>query len=145
MMLKKCGGYFTVEATFIVTVCIVIIMGVMYTGSYVHDRLVLESVTTRALSAGVHALDDGKEDGKELETGIINELESRLFLMRIEHVDISQGLMEINADITFALPLSLGFLKRAWMGEDDAAAESIAVSSVMPSKLKWDADGIKKK
>ena len=143
-MLAKYGtGYYTVEATFIVTICVVILMAILYTGLYVHDRIIVETVASRQTSCWIHQ----DEDEKWSEDGFVGELKKdlagKLFLFSVNHVGVDETLIIKTVNIRYGIPVSLGFLRRIWGGTDGSREESISVSEVRPAKWKWDADAVK--
>ncbi len=140
---KKGSGYYTVEATFIVTICIVILMAILYTGLYVHDRIIVETVTSRQASFWIHQDEDEKWSEEEFAEELRSELGSKLFLFTVHHVGVDEMLIMKTVNVRYDVPVSLGFLKRIWSGEDGSREESIRVSEVRPAKWKWDADAIK--
>lgn len=140
---KKGSGYYTVEATFIVTICIVILMAILYTGLYVHDRIIVETVTSRQASFWIHQDEDEKWSEEEFAEELRSELGSKLFLFMVHHVGVDEMLIMKTVNVRYDVPVSLGFLKRIWSGGDGSREESIRVSEVRPAKWKWDADAIK--
>ena len=53
------GGYYTVEAVFIVTICIWVVMALLYSGLYVHDRMVAISEMNQKLAEKFQRGDGG--------------------------------------------------------------------------------------
>ncbi len=139
----KKPGYYTVEATFIVTICIVILMAILYTGLYVHDRIIIETVTSRQTSFWIYQNEDGKWNEEEFTDELKNDLDRKLFLFTVNHVDVDEMIIIKTVNVRYSIPISLGFLKRIWGGNDGARTECISVSEVRPAKWKWDADAIK--
>ena len=141
----KKDGYYTVEATFVMTICIVILMAVLYTGLYVHDRMVLETVSQRVTSRWIHMTDRKKWDENTFREKLNTELNNKLFLLPVHDIRVSNSLTSKKVSVRYSLPISLGFLKRIWGGETGEREETVHVPDIWPAKWKWDADAIKGK
>ena len=139
----KKSGYFTVEATFVVTICIVVLMAVLYTGFYVHDRVVTEAVMQRQTTYWIHQPEEKKWSVERYKKKLKKEISKRLFLLTLNRVNVEDGLITktISADIT--LPVSLSFLKRIWGGRNGTREETVKVMEIWPARWKWDADAAK--
>ena len=78
------AGYFTVEATFIMTICIWVIMALLYSGLYLHDRIVVRSELSGTLEK---CFRDGKKifttEGK---ADVEKTMKKKLFLMKIKKI-----------------------------------------------------------
>ncbi|MEE3467547.1 MAG: hypothetical protein VZQ83_03820 [Eubacterium sp.] len=144
LRIKK-GGYYTVEATFIITICIVVLMAILYTGLYVHDRLVTESVLQRQTTRWIHQTEDEKWDDSTFKKKLKKELKKKLFLFSLNYVDIEDGLTKKTVKVGCDLPVSIGFLKRVWGGKSGMKEESVRVAEIWPAKWKWDADAVRGK
>ena len=160
ILLRRYNGYYTVEATFVVTICSFVLIAILYTGLYVHDLMLVESYASvytgvRTRSSDIMIETEGTEyeglskktTGKSSEeiSGLIKEkLESDLFLFDLLSVDIDDGLLTRKISVDYTAPVSLGFLARAW-GSSEPGAFCFEVENYKPSKIKWDADGIKNK
>lgn len=140
---REGGGYYTVEATFIVTICIVVLMAILYTGLYVHDRIMIETVAARYASYWIHQDEDEKWDEEQFVEELKGDLKKKLFLFTVHHIGVDETLILKTVNVRYDVPVSLGFLKRIWSGEDGSREESISFSEVRPAKWKWDADAIK--
>ena len=141
--MKRRSGYYTVEATFIVTICIVILMAILYTGLYVHDRIIVETVASSQASYWIHQDEEEKWSEEEFVEELRTELKKKLFLFTVHHVGVDEALIIKTVNVRYQVPVSLGFLRRIWGGDDGSREESISVSEVRPAKWKWDADAIK--
>ena len=137
---RKKDGYYTVEATFIVTIAIVILMAVLYTGLYVHDRIVTEAVIQRQTTRWIHQTDDEKWSDATFKKKVKKELKNKLFLFSLKYVNIEDGLAKKTVKVGCKLPVSIGLLKRLWGGKGGLKEESVRVAEIWPAKWKWDAD-----
>ena len=139
---KKCG-YFTVEATFIITFCIVVLMAVLYTGLYVHDRVVTEAVLQRQTTRWIHQTEEEKWSDEKFKKKVKKELKKKLFIFSLNTVSVEDGLEKKTVKVGCSIPVSFGFLKRIWGGDDGLKEESVRVAEIWPARWKWDADAMK--
>ena len=140
---KRCAGaYYTVEATFIVTITIVLTVAVLYAGLYVHDRMVIESVSARWLMRWENQTTEEKMSKEEFTEGLRSELDGSVFMLSVYDIDVDEDLMSADVAVSYGLSLSFGFLNRIWGGENGRRIESSSVSTIWPAKLKWDADAV---
>ncbi len=142
---KKTGGYYTVEATFVMTICIVVLMAVLYTGLYVHDRMIMETVTHRVTSAWIHMTEQKKWDESKFREKLTSELEKKLFILPVHGVSVSGELTSKKVCVRYSVPISIGFLKRIWGGSTGTREETVSIPDIWPAKWKWDADELKGK
>ena len=157
ILLRRCNGYYTVEATFVVTICSFVLIAILYTGLYVHDLMLVESYASvytgiRTRSSDMIENDATENDGvtpkaigkssDDISALIREKLESDLFIFDLLSVEIDDGLLTRKISVDYAVPVSLGFLVRAW-GSDDPGKFNFEVEKYKTSKIKWDADGIK--
>ena len=140
MLHIKKEGYYTVEATFIITIGIVVLVAVLYTGLYVHDRVVTESVLQRQTTRWIHQTEEKKWDEEVFKKKLKKELKKRLFIFSLQYVDVEDGLTKKTVKVGCHLPVSFGFLKRIWGGESGLKEETVRVAEIWPAKWKWDAD-----
>ena len=125
------------------TICIVILMAVLYTGLYVHDRMVLETVSERVTSRWVHMTDRKKWDEDKFKNKLAGELENKLFLLPVHDIRVSGEPVSKKVTIRYSLPVTLGFLKRIWGGETGEREETVIAPDIWPARWKWDADALK--
>ena len=138
--MRKSGGYYTVEATFIVTITIVLTVAVLYAGLYVHDQMVIESVSARWLMRWEHQTSDEKMSEEEFTEGLRADLEKSVFMLPVRGIDVDEGLLSADVTVSYGLSLSFGFLNRIWGGTDGVREEDASVTTIWPAKLKWDAE-----
>ena len=134
------GAYYTVEATFVVTICVFVVMAILYTGLYVHDRMLVESYSQGSLSLWARSSDDSKTDEIDLEDKIEEGLRRNLFLFNINSVNISGGLLSYTLEISYSYPISITWLERSLGGGSNV--ETYSVESVVPARLKWDSQAL---
>ena len=145
LWLSKKDGYYTVEATFIVTFCIIVLMAILYTGLYVHDRVVTESTLQRQTTRWIHQTEEKKWDEEVFKMKLKKELKKRLFIFSLQYVDVEDGLAKKTVKVGCRLPISIGFLKRVLGDKSGIKEESVRVADIWPAKWKWDADAARGK
>ena len=138
--MRKSGGYYTVEATFIVTITIVVTVAVLYAGLYVHDRMVIESVSARWLMRWEHQTSDEKMSEEEFTGGLKADLEKFVFMLPVHDIDVDEGLLSADVTVSYGISLSFGFLNKIWGGTEGVREEDASVTTIWPAKLKWDAE-----
>lgn len=143
--LKRGGAYYTVEATFIVTIGIVVLVAILYAGFYVHDRLELESITQEKTAAWVRMPEENRWSDGKFKKKLKKELKDHLYLLRVAGVSVSGKVMSKKVSVSFSLPISISFLKRVWGGDKGMRTEKVSVPLVSPLKWKWDADLVSSK
>ena len=139
----KKSGYFTVEATFVVTICIVVLMAVLYTGFYVHDRVVTEAVMQRQTTYWIHQPEEKKWSVERYKKKLEKEINKRLFLLTLNRINVEDGLITKTISVDCSLPVSLSFIKRIWGGKSGTREETVKVMEIWPARWKWDADAAK--
>ena len=139
----KQNAYYTVEATFIVTISILLVMAVLYTGLYVHDRIVVETVTEQRTAIWEHQAEEKKDSESEFKNKLEEDLRNKLFLVSVSGINVEDGLASITVDVGYTLPVSLSFLKRIWADDSGMRTEAVKAARVWPAKWKWDADVIR--
>lgn len=138
----KSGGYYTVEATFVVSVCVWVIVALCYGGFFIHDRLVMESRTNQM--AYKECSDKMGSNLKKWEKKCKEELNDSLYLMKVKTVSASQGICEINVTVRCQLPISFRFLKRALSEGKPELIFKTSREKILPAEYKWDYDMIEK-
>lgn len=138
----KSGGYYTVEATFVVSVCVWVIVALCYGGLYIHDRLVMESRTNQM--AYRECSDKTGFDVRKWEKKWKEELNDSLYLMRVKTVNANQGIREINITVRCQLPISFRFLKRVLSEGKPELIFKTSREKILPAEYKWDYDMIGK-
>ena len=139
----KKGAYYTVEATFIVTITMILVVAVLYTGLYVHDRILAETVAERWTARWEHQKEEKKYTKEVFVSKLKKDLSGKLFLIPVHGIDVEEGLTSISVSVRYGLPVSLPFLKRLWGGEKGERTEEVKAARICPAKWKWDADAIK--
>lgn len=132
------GGYYTVEAVFIVTICIWVVMALLYSGLYVHDRMVIVSEMNRKLAEKFQRGDGGAEAAWQDEAR--QSIANKLMLMRIKKINVKKGVLSAEMTVTYELPVSLRGIKSLFGGGKQQMTLAAARELVNPAKYKWDYD-----
>lgn len=136
-------AYYTVEAAFVVSICVWLLFALIYGGFYIHDRVILGSVTNEMTSS---RFQNGREAvTEEWERNVKHELQRQLFLMQIKEVKGDKGLLDVKMQIHYSLPISLDRIRKIFLGDSKNAVFETARELVKPMEYKWDYDLMKKK
>ena len=82
-------GVYTVEAVFIMSICIWVMVALCYGGMYVHDIVVLESVTNEEVAAWLSS--SGQKQEKVWLADLRKDLDNKLFLFQVRTVKVKSG------------------------------------------------------
>lgn len=133
----KMRGVYTVEAVFVVSICVWVLVAICLGGMYAHDRVVLESVTNEEGAAWLSQPDTVSE--KEWTDGLREKLDGQLYLFRIRGVTTKSVLSGRQIRVRYTVAISWKFLKGIWMnGKSEVAFETVR-EDVEPAIYMWDA------
>lgn len=136
-------AYYTVEATFVVSICVWVLFALVYGGFYIHDRVLLGSLTNEMTSS---RFQNGRESVTEKwELQVKSELERQLFLMQIQEVKGKKGLLTVQIQVRYRLPISLNKIKKILSGGSEGTTFVTTRELVRPVENKWDFDLLKDK
>lgn len=138
-MRMRIRGVYTVEAVFIMSICVWVLIALCYGGIYVHDRVVLESVTNEETAAWLSSTERGEES--RWRGDLEQELDKRLFLFRIRSVKVTSGWKEKKIRICYTMPVSWRLLKRIFMGNRSEAVYETSREDIVPAKHMWEMEG----
>lgn len=138
----KVNGYYTVEATFVVSICVWVIVALCYGGLYIHDRLVMETVTNQIAYRGFS--DETNFDIGEWKTKCRKELDKSLYLMKVRTVNTDRGVNAIKIKIRYRLPISFRYLKKILSGGKTELVFETSREMIQPAKYRWNYDLIVK-
>lgn len=139
----KKGGYYTVEAVFLVTICIWVVMALIYSGLYVHDRMVVISEMNQKLAEKFQR-GDGRGTS-EWRDKARSAIEDKLMLLRIKKMEVNKGVLSAEMTVTYDLPVSLRGIKSLFNRGKQEMSLTVARELVNPVKYKWDYDILKGK
>lgn len=129
------GGYYTVEAVFIVSICIWVLIALCYTGFYVHDSLLLESGSNEQTAAWIA---DGTKDKAKWEKEVKKALQTKMFLIRIKSVKAEKGLAHVKVKVHYDLPISWIKLKQMLSRGKSEQKEETERENVQAARYLWD-------
>lgn len=134
----RAKGVYTVEAVFVMSISIWILVGICYGGMYVHDRIVLESVTNGEASAWLSQADSGET--KTWCENLRKTLDGKMFLVQVRNVKSSTVLGGKKIQICYVLPVSWNLLKKILMqGRAELVYETVR-EDIVPAKYMWDSE-----
>lgn len=134
----KADGYYTVEATFIITICVWVMVSLCYGGLYIHDRIAMETVTNEL--AGRDFSDGKKVEVNEWKKNAEKKLEKCLYLLQVKAVSADRGITAVKIKVRYRLPISFDYLKKILSGGKAEPVFETAREIVQPAKSKWDYD-----
>lgn len=99
---------FTVEAVFVMSFVVWIVVGLCYYSMYSHDKAVIYSLSQDHLEKNVENGQDWKKE--ELEISLKKYIQEHMIIVDITDVSIIRNLRSLNADIEFDLDVSFPFV-----------------------------------
>lgn len=133
----KVRGVYTLEAVFIVSISIWILVALCYGGMYVHDRVVMESVTNEETASWLSR--SGAQSEQEWRTALEKKLEQNLLILRVHSVQTTKKLQSQKVQVRYSVPVSWTLLKKIWSGNKNTVVYETEREDVVPAKYKWDA------
>lgn len=127
-------GSFTVEAVFVVSICIWVLVALCYGGMYVHDRAVMASDVNGIINRGLIQRED-PDKGKVKE--IINE---HLYLLKVRQVTKKKYLTWYKVTAEYEVPVSFPLLKKIWLGNKQTGTYETEKEQVEYARIKWDGE-----
>lgn len=132
--IRYADAYYTVEAVFIVSMCVWILIALCYGGFYVHDRLLLASEinehTAEWISRGTEKKDEWK---KEQKAG----LQKKMFLFQIQRIRIKNELKTQNVQVTYTVPISWNTMKKLFTGNSSSLTCDAEREVIEPARSMW--------
>lgn len=127
---------YTVEAVFVTSICVWVLLALIYGSLYIHDRTILGSVTNELTKRHFQAAEatvseKWKKDVKE-------DLSKRLFLMQINKVEAKKELTCVKVKVSYRLPISVTNIKTLFTGKATEEYYETAKERVQPVEYKWD-------
>jgi len=142
MEIRMKNANYTVEAVFVISICIWVLFALMYGSFYIHDNVILASLTREKIAEHYE-----REEGQitaEWENEIKKDLGKHLFLMRIEKVKAKKMPTEVKLQVEYALPVSVSGI-RALFSKETKNIFTTSGECVNPMEYKWDADLLRDK
>ncbi|MCR5691503.1 MAG: hypothetical protein K6G62_04705 [Eubacterium sp.] len=130
--MKWVRASFTLEATFVVSICVWVLVALCYCGLYIHDQAILESETNACLARAIRS--DKLEASGEIRRG----LEGKLLLTEVKKVEVKDFLVYQRAQVTYDLNLSFPLLRKIFLGKKTQGSYEVFRESINAAKLRWD-------
>ena len=130
------SGYYTVEATFVMTICICVLMSLFYSGLYIHDRTLVRSEMNQSLA---DHFQKGGEATSEWRAKVKESIVQKLFLMKVQKLEVSKGLASVDMTLTYELPISIRRIQNIFTGGKSSVSLTVTREIVKPAEYKWDA------
>lgn len=134
----RAKGVYTVEAVFVMSISIWILVGICYGGMYVHDRIVLESVTNGEASAWLSQAET--EETKTWCENLRKTLDGKMFLLQVRDVRSSTVSGGKKIQIRYVLSVSWNLFKKILeQGRTELLYETVR-EDIVPTKYMWDSE-----
>lgn len=134
---------YTVEAVFVISVCIWVLLALLYGSFFIHDRAILGSVTNELTAEEFLRADTAVTEGWQ--QNVREKLEKKLFLMRINKVEAKKGVASVKIQVRYRLPVSIRNIKALF---SESEGEELFVTTkelTRPVEYKWDYRLLKEK
>lgn len=134
-------GYYTVEATFIVSICVWLMIALCYGGFYVHDKLLLGSEVNDNAFSWISL--GGKNKGK-WEKSEKKNLQNKMFLFRIKRVNVKNGLTSKKIKVTYTVPISSKNIRNLFTEKKNEMIYETEREIINPAEYKWTMENLEK-
>ena len=125
---------FTVEAVFVVSICIWVLVALCYGGLYVHDRAVMvsdvNSIVNRELIQRM-----SEDEGKSRK-----EINEHLYLLKIRQITKKKYLAWYKVTAEYEVPVSLPLCKKILIGNKQTGFYDTEKEQVEYARIKWDGE-----
>lgn len=132
------AAYYTVEAVFVMTTCIGVLMALLYSGLYLHDHMIVKSEMNQRLAE--HFQRGEGEVTTEWRSAVEQSMADKLFLMQIQSLRAVKGLTSVDMTVTYKLPISLRKLQQIFTNGKATVSMTTTRELVGAAKYKWDYD-----
>ena len=126
---------YTVEAVFVGCITIWVILALLYSSFYIHDRMILGSEIGNRIECGSERGELSVSEKEE--NNLCRLLNEKLFLMKINQVSLTKKIASVRADVRYSLAL---FVTRE-TGQNFVFTKEL----IRPMEMKWDYDLLKGK
>lgn len=133
---EKVRGSYTVEAVFIVTICVWVLMAILYCGLYIHDRIVLSSTVNEETAAWLASGDMSEAQWKK---EMRECLERKLFLFTICDVSDKTGWNTKTVTVRYSIPVTEALLKHILSENKVQPSYETKREDIEPARYKWNA------
>ena len=111
---------YTVEAVFVGCITIWVILALLYSSFYIHDRMILGSEIGNRIECGSERGELSVSEKEE--NNLCRLLNEKLFLMKINQVSLTKKIASVRADVRYSLPISL-VTKSAFISDKEIGSE----------------------
>ncbi len=126
---------FTVEAVFVMTITVWILLSLCDLALYMHDKTVLCTITHDFME---RETGHGEKRGtSELSSCLKEELETHLLISEIKTVNIKQRFLELRAEVRFRITAHLPFVRDLYNGNGWKTVE-ISHQTLSAPEYMWD-------
>lgn len=127
---------YTVEAVFVISICIWVLIALFYGSFYIHDRVILGSVTNEWTAAQFQKAETAVSE--KWKQDVKKDLERRLFLIRINRVQAKKNLSDVKVEVYYKLPISIKNIKALFSGGEKEDYFVTVRELTRPAEYKWD-------
>ncbi len=131
-------AYYTVEATFVVSICVWVLFALIYGGCYVHDRMVLGSITNEMTAKRFQ--NGEKKVTEKWEKKVKKKLDKHLFVMRVSSVEGKKKTLYVKMTVSYRLVISSDMIKHILSSGSEGTKYVTKREIVKPMETKWDYD-----
>ena len=107
---------YTVEAVFVGCITIWVILALLYSSFYIHDRMILGSEIANRIESGSERGEWSVSEKEE--NNLCRLLNEKLFLMKINQVSLTKKIASVRADVRYSLPISLSEIKALFVTKE---------------------------
>ncbi len=134
---------YTVEAVFVFSICLWVLLALMYGSFYVHDRTIVGAMAGNLVDE--HFQRGSREVSDRWEKEIKDKLSDSMYMMRIQKVKAKKQMAGVEVKIKYKIPISISGIKSLFTGKKEEDTIAVCVEIPTPMKYKWDADLLKDK
>jgi hypothetical protein len=134
-------GSYTVEAAFVMSICVWILMAIILCGLYVHDRVVLSTFTNEQTALWV--ADSGGVSATEWTGQLKSRLEDQMFFISVRSVKSTRMLNCRRVRVSYTLPDTWGLIRNILLGGKKEKVYETKRETVVPADYMWDASVVK--
>ncbi len=129
-------AYYTVEATFVVSICVWVLFALIYGGCYVHDRMVLGSITNEMTAKRFQ--NGEKKVAEKWEKKVKKKLDKHLFVMRVSSGEGKKKTLYVKITVSYRLVISSDMIKHILSSGSEDTKNFTKREIVKPMETKWD-------
>lgn len=131
---------FTVEAAFVMSIVIWVVIAVCYLAMFTHDETALYSLGQNYLEM---SLENGAEyEETEWQQELRRYVGRHLFITEIKNVSIQKKLMSVKADITFGTSVKFPLIGNLYEGKNGGKV-SLSHEVLLPAEFMWSSEQVK--